>query len=146
MESTLQLRPATTHDAEFVDQLTRTTMGTYVEVTWPDEEAREHYYRINRFECPKTRIICRGGQRVGRLTLTHREGSLFIDNMHVIPEAQGKGIGTWLLEQVIRDAREKKLAVTLTVLKTNPARRLYERLGFQVYGEKNRRLQMRLVV
>ena len=78
--------------------------------------------------------------------MTHREGSLFIDNMHVIPEAQGKGIGTWLLEQVIRDAREKKLAVTLTVLKTNPARRLYERLGFQVYGEKNRRLQMRLVV
>lgn len=47
------------------------------------------------------------------------------------PERQGRGLGSWLIEKAVRNL--DRLAITelhLAVAPGNPARRLYERLGF----------------
>lgn len=53
----------------------------------------------------------------------------------VAPNHLGRGIGTLLLRHVLAAAREQYSAVVLSVRATNPARHLYERLGFVVFGE-----------
>ncbi|MEO6723858.1 MAG: GNAT family N-acetyltransferase [Blastocatellia bacterium] len=48
----------------------------------------------------------------------------------VLPESRGNGVGAQLLVQLIELARARYPAVSLSVSVENPARRLYERLGF----------------
>jgi len=49
----------------------------------------------------------------------------------VRPEARGAGIGTGLISHLLEAARPRYRAVSLSVRSNNPARRLYERLGFE---------------
>ena len=60
----------------------------------------------------------------------------------LIETARGRGIGTALVEQVIADAEARAVPVRLGVLEHNPARRLYERLGFRVVHVEPPRLRM----
>ncbi|MBF6065629.1 GNAT family N-acetyltransferase [Nocardia terpenica] len=46
------------------------------------------------------------------------------------PEARGTGLGTAMLTRLIHNAHPIHPAISLSVRDTNPARRLYERLGF----------------
>ncbi len=50
----------------------------------------------------------------------------------VWPECIGQGIGTAMLRALLDAARGRYPALALSVRETNPARRLYERLGFRV--------------
>jgi GNAT superfamily N-acetyltransferase len=49
--------------------------------------------------------------------------------------ARGQGIGEMLLRSLIAEARGRGLRLCLNIRSTNPARRLYERVGFQVVPE-----------
>jgi len=54
----------------------------------------------------------------------------------VLPEARGQGVGTKLIETlhtVLRKRGEKQ--ISLSVQKTNPAARLYQRLGYVIIKE-----------
>ena len=53
----------------------------------------------------------------------------------VLAERRGQGVGTALLEEALRQARERGIAqVSLSVERDNPSLALYERLGFQRRG------------
>jgi ribosomal protein S18 acetylase RimI-like enzyme len=57
---------------------------------------------------------------------------LNIHDFTIHPAYRGQGIGSQLLEHVIQYARQvQHCAVTLEVLASNPARRLYTRHGFE---------------
>ncbi|HEU4594108.1 MAG TPA: GNAT family N-acetyltransferase, partial [Pyrinomonadaceae bacterium] len=49
----------------------------------------------------------------------------------VSPEHRGRGVGTALMERLLSEASGLFAAVSLSVSPRNPARRLYERLGFE---------------
>src|SRR5215470_10610215 len=49
----------------------------------------------------------------------------------VNPEARGQGVGEKLMRALISEAARRGLGLCLTVRSENPARRLYERLGFR---------------
>ncbi|WP_028781916.1 GNAT family N-acetyltransferase [Thalassobacillus devorans] len=60
--------------------------------------------------------------------------------MYVTPHFRGKNTGKWLLQQAIEDAKQVGIEqLLLGVVSTNePAVRLYQSLGFTVFGtEKN---------
>jgi ribosomal protein S18 acetylase RimI-like enzyme len=48
-----------------------------------------------------------------------------------LPEFRGAGIGTRLLETLLKDAAKRYAAVSLAVRIENPALRFYQRLGFE---------------
>ncbi|WP_280261309.1 GNAT family N-acetyltransferase [Nocardia wallacei] len=60
----------------------------------------------------------------------------------VAPRARGTGLGTALLTRLLDEAAARYDAVCLSVRETNPARRLYERLGFALVpgSEKTNRV------
>lgn len=58
-------------------------------------------------------------------------GEFYLDSLAVLPPFRGQGIGKQLLLHAIKElTAEKNQAVTLVVLPDNPARKLYESIGF----------------
>jgi ribosomal protein S18 acetylase RimI-like enzyme len=57
-----------------------------------------------------------------------------------MPEAVGRGLGTRMLEQLLREARAFYPGVSLSVRRDNPARRLYLRMGFLPVQEVTNRV------
>lgn len=53
-----------------------------------------------------------------------------VDQLDVLPEHRGRGIGRKLLDQAIFLARARPIALLIGGLVTNPAQRLYRRAGF----------------
>lgn len=147
MTRPIKLRPATNEDRNFVDRLLYTTMRRYVEATWPNDlEAQRHYYEINQFDPANTRIIEVGDRAVGRISATIRPDCIFIDEIHIAPEYQQQGIGRQAIEQVYREALDKRLPVKATVLTANrPSQRFLSRMGFKVVGEQDHRFHLLLV-
>ncbi len=145
MRNVISFRPATADDRAFVDALLHATMHEYVEATWPgNEEAQRHYYDINRFNFANTRIIQVDGKDVGRISTTVFSDHIFIDEIHIAPEYQHRGIGRQAIEQVVKEAREMRLPITATILIVNrPSQGLFLGMGFKVMEEKDHRFHIK---
>lgn len=77
-----------------------------------------------------------GGELVGRLYLFRSEGEMRIVDIALLPAWRGRGIGSRLLTEVLTEADRAGLAVTIHVEKNNPARALYQRLGFEIVADR----------
>jgi ribosomal protein S18 acetylase RimI-like enzyme len=91
----------------------------------------------------EVRIVTSEGADVGWLQTRTEEGALYLVQLFLESEFQGRGIGTQTLKCLMHEAAQAGLAMTLGVVKTNPARRLYERLGFQTTHEDDRKFYMK---
>ena len=89
------------------------------------------------------RIITVAGDDVGWLQTTPAEDATFIGQLYLEGRFQRRGIGSRVIRAVIDEAVRERKAVTLGVVKINPARRLYERLGFSVTHEDQHKVYMR---
>ena len=130
----LTLRPAGPADAAFVDGLILQTMEPVVRRTWTSEADVARYFQANRLDVARTQIVQWDGVDVGRLSLIWSTNEVYIDQVHISPAYQGCGIGTAVLERVLRLARGMNRSVRLQCLLANPAANLYFRLGFDEYN------------
>ena len=67
--------------------------------------------------------------------VTERDDYVSLNEIQLLPDFQGQGIGSTLLTIELDKTRCKKKPMRLQVLKQNRARWLYERFGFRVYGQ-----------
>ena len=78
-----------------------------------------------------TYVIEIDGERAGRLRLVRPPDFRELAGIQLLPAHQGNGLGTYLIEQFLVDARDQGLPARVSVQRDNPrARGLYERLGF----------------
>ncbi|WP_444995373.1 GNAT family N-acetyltransferase [Aliikangiella sp. IMCC44359] len=96
--------------------------------------AQHHYYQQHYNEAEYS-IITKDGIDIGRLYLDRRNDEFRIVDIALLPEYCNQGTGSYLLEKIFDEARELKLPVRVHVENFNPARRLYERLGFKPIKE-----------
>ncbi|HEX4607327.1 MAG TPA: N-acetyltransferase [Urbifossiella sp.] len=134
------LRPAGPADAEFLYRVFASTRAEELApLGWPPEQveaflrmqfrAQDTDYHAN---CPDAAfdvILC-GGEPAGRLYVDHRPGEVRIVDIALLPAFRRAGVGTFLLTQLLAEAAAAGRSVTIHVEAFNPARRLYERLGF----------------
>lgn len=88
------------------------------------------------------RLILMEGRPSGRILVDRSGERLHLVDIALLPEARGRGIGTALLHALQAEAGVAGLPVRLSVYEANPARRLYERLGFRVTGNQPPYLMM----
>lgn len=143
-QSPYGLRPATAADYDFLYQLKVAALKEYVAATWGWDEVHQRQHFAAHFDPERSQVIVVNGRDVGELSLVENEDSVQISGIYILPEYQGRGLGTAVLGDVIERARKGRRPVSLQVLKVNPARRLYERLGFVVFAESATHYQMRL--
>ena len=139
-----RLRQATDDDFDFLYHLHVATVKEYVAAVygWDDTFQEKHFK--DKFDSTHCQVVVVEGRDVGMVRAVDKEGELFVSNIHILPEHQNRGIGTAILEDIRRSAEERGLPVGLQVLRGNPARRLYERLGFAAVEETETHTRMRL--
>ncbi|MFA6549290.1 MAG: GNAT family N-acetyltransferase [Candidatus Margulisiibacteriota bacterium] len=136
-------RAATDRDFEFARKLHRDTLKEYVASIWGwDEDVQSRLVR-ERFDHNKITIIQWNGCDIGVLQLETHCKEWFLANIQLVPIHQGKGWGSRIIRDILERADNQKIPVTLTVLRTNPARQLYERLGFVVVQQDDVRYYMK---
>jgi ribosomal protein S18 acetylase RimI-like enzyme len=129
------LRPATEQDYTFLWSLHKAALGPHVAKVYGWDETLQAQLFRERFDPARRSIIVVADQDVGVLEVTEGEDGVFLDTIEIMPEHQGRGLGGTVTGDVVRNAHAAGLPVTLRVLKVNPARRLYERLGFVEIGQ-----------
>ena len=112
--------------------------------TWGwDDTVQANFFR-QKFDPAKRQVILLDGKPAGVLSVEEQADETFLALIEILPEYQGQGLGTAVIQHVITAALQHGRPVTLRVLKTNhPARRLYERLGFIITEETSTHYYMR---
>jgi ribosomal protein S18 acetylase RimI-like enzyme len=139
----LKLRPATWDDLNFLYDLLRTTMREHVERIWHwNDEWQREYFRSN-FDPDENQIIVLDGEDIGVFGTRRQDDEIYLARIYILPGYQNQGLGTQLLNSLLAEAAHQNLSVTLRALKGNPARRLYERLGFKIVEENETHYTMK---
>ena len=110
-------------------------MRAYVERLhgWDDDAERAEMQKL--LASGVYQIVLVKGRAAGILAVTRLPAGLHLKHVELLPEYQGRGTGTAIIRDLIAQARALQLPVTLHVLDANPARGLYERLGFRIVAE-----------
>jgi GNAT superfamily N-acetyltransferase len=137
------LRPACAEDYGFALALYVETIKPYTLAFMPWVDAAETA-RFARLWAPAdTKVITLDGADVGWVEATDTGAEIFLKQIYVVPARQRLGIGTQIMELLLKEWEPAHKPIVLGVLKNNPARRLYERLGFAVVGETDMKFLMR---
>ncbi len=143
---TITLRPGTQDDSRFAFDVKKAALGEYVRETYGWDEEEQRRLHEQRFRPPATRIIMSEGRSIGLVTVHQADDRVHLLQLFLLPEAQGKGVGTQVLAQVLDEARHAQRPVALRVLKSNPrAKAFYERHGFALVEETETHYRMETV-
>lgn len=141
----LEFRQAKESDIPFLLALREETMAQHLMNSGVNLDADAQMARVMyRFDCAK--VVVLGGVDVGLLKVSRDVSPWELIQIQVSPTLQGRGLGGRLVQQIISDAQEDGADVELSVLKANPARALYERLGFRVFSENDSEYLLRRVI
>ncbi len=149
-----RLRPVVDADRPFLVDLYGSIREPELEhVPWDDATKRafvEHqfaaqdaHYRQH-YPGATLDVVEVDGERAGRLYVHRGPSDIRIMDIAMAPAFRGRGIGTLLLEALVEEARESGRKLSIHVEANNPARRLYERMGFAQAGESGVYLLMEL--
>jgi len=141
-----RLRVATPADEDWQLAIYASTRAEELALTgWPPEQCeafvrqqhqaqQAHYTRHYPLSVCHL-ILVHGDEVAGRLWLDEAEGRLHILDITVLPAWRGQGLGTRCLLALAGQAAAAGRVLSIQVEIHNPARRLYERLGFVADGE-----------
>lgn len=134
-----QVLPA---DYDFLWELHILSFKAYVEEIWGWDEAQQIEMFKARFNPTQSQIIQVDGQDAGRLDIEHQPDEIFLSLIALLPNYQGHGIGTHIIQNLINTANKQGLPLALRVLRPNPAQHLYKRLGFKIVKADDIRIWM----
>jgi GNAT superfamily N-acetyltransferase len=150
---TALLRPFHPDDQEFLFKLYASTrLHEIAGFGWPEAQqemflrmqfnAQQRWYE-SMYAQAEHQVVEQDGKPIGRLMVLREKNSALLVDIALLAEHRGQGIGGALIGELIQQCRRQGIPVKLQVLKTNPALRLYERLGFLQTGEDQMYIQMK---
>lgn len=152
MPDAVTSRPALAADRPFLVELyAANRAGELVGAGWDAATLRvflEQQYRAREAGWAATaphhddEVLFRGDRPVGRLVLDRRADGIAVVDIALVPAEQGHGTGTAVLSAVLAEADAAGVPVRLHVVVDNPARRLYEGLGFRALDTDGVHLRM----
>ena len=88
-------------------------------------------------------IVCVGGEPVGRLYRARHNDVDHILDITIAPEHRNAGVGSAVLQGMMREASQAHRHVTIHLETFNPSLRLFRRLGFRAESQQGFQLLMR---
>ncbi|MEM7069059.1 MAG: GNAT family N-acetyltransferase [Pseudomonadota bacterium] len=136
------LRPGTQDDFPFTRALYIQSMKPLLSAldAWDADKADTAFRSY--FITEEIQIITLKGKDIGWYQVSVTETELCLDQIHLLEEARCSGIGTQIINKVIDEATRKGRDVSLSLVKGNPSRALYERLGFRLVDEDETKFHM----
>ncbi len=99
----------------------------------------QHTYYLENYKGAEFLAIRKDNAIIGRLYLDRDFGGreIRIIDIALLPAWRNKGIGTGILEDLKREAENRQRPLSIHVESFNPAKKLYEKLGFRMVSETN---------
>ncbi|AUJ69804.1 MULTISPECIES: GNAT family N-acetyltransferase [unclassified Pseudoalteromonas] len=119
-------------DFDYLVALRKATMVPHLENAGLFLTDAEHKARVL-YEYPSSHLIYINEKCVGLAKFKQREHDYYLFQLQIEPQQQGKGLGAQVIKSLIEN--HSTLPWVLTVLKANPAKRLYEKLGFVQFAD-----------
>ncbi len=140
-------RNARPEDSKMLFELHEASMRPYIEEIWGWEASDQKQKFNERLVLSQIEVIEIDSNVVGMVEVVEHDDFIHLNNIRIFPKYQGQGIGTHITRDIIYLASSKRLPLKLQVFKVNKrAKELYAKLGFQVVGELEHHLQMKLKI
>jgi GNAT superfamily N-acetyltransferase len=146
MVKTISLRPSEPTDELLLYEIYASTREDELGlVDWTDEQkaaflrqqfSAQHSFYHGRFADARFDLILQDGVPIGRLYVARWPEKIQILDIALLPPYRNAGIGTWLLRALLTEAAATGKRASIYVERFNPARRLYERLGFSEVADE----------
>ena len=141
----IRLVPYTDEDYKFVYEVKKNAYKKYVEQyygEWNEEEQIKYFNSFISLVKDNAYIIVCEDKKIGFYNGELLDNENYdIGNICIIPEYQGKGIGTKLLKDILE--KYKEYNIKIQYFKSNPVGVLYKRLGFITNGESKFHYKMK---
>jgi GNAT superfamily N-acetyltransferase len=131
--SSLELKTASTFSiSQVADLLTRGFEGYFVPINISDA-ALHTMIRRDGVDLGESRVILKEAEPVGVALIARRGWTSRLAAMGILSHARGAGAGTWVMEQLVQEARTRgEKEMVLEVIEQNTAGvKLYQKTGFQ---------------
>jgi len=129
-----EIRPASDYPlSTLVETVNRGFEGYFVPITL-NLNAFLNMVRKDGIDLAVSRVLVANDEPRGIALLAHRGWTSRLAAMGIAREMRGMGAGSWFMEQLIREARDRKEhEMVLEVIEQNePAVSLYEKCGFEI--------------
>jgi len=151
----VRLRPATFEDESFLRQLFASTRAAELALMPWDENQKERFIAMQfqaqsqqyaeTYPDADNNVILFNQAPVGRMMVARNEAAISLVDIALLPTYRNAGIGTGLIQDLLKEAAAVGKAVRLSVFASSDAIRLYERLGFSRVGGDAVYLEMKWV-
>jgi ribosomal protein S18 acetylase RimI-like enzyme len=142
----LSIRAAEAEDEPFLEALYADTRREELALIGWSREQEDAFFKMQfqmqarayqmQFSDTDYHIVELDGEPVGRMIVLRGEKEIRLVDISLLTEFRNRGIGSVFLEQLKAETAGSSRVLSLRVLKTNTgAKRLYERLGFEVVEE-----------
>lgn len=149
-DKTISLRPILAEDSSLLCSIYASTREKELQQVqyWTAEQkqafieqqflAQHEYYQKN-YVGAAFYVIKKNNQAMGRLYIheNFQEKGVRIIDIALLPQWQNQKIGKGILKDILQKGKLLKRNVTIHVEAFNPAKLLYERLGFEKISETN---------
>lgn len=136
------LRKAEEKDFDITHTIKLDAMKDYITQTWGWDEELQNKFHREEFYTDNIFMVEVGGRPIGTIGINEIENEIVINRIYLLKEFQSQGIGSSLLKKIINENKDR--VIRLAVLKVNAgAKKLYDSLGFEVYGEGNEHWKMK---
>jgi len=138
----LTLRPARIGDYDFALALYLESVKPLLQALgrWDEERILSRF--ADGFKLEQIKVLRRAGGDIGWMQVSETEEEMHLDQLHLIDGARNQKIGTNLIRMLQDRARAADKPLALNVIRGNPAKALYERLGFRTDGGDEEKIRM----
>jgi len=136
------VRPARDDDREFLFTTRRDGFRRYVELHKPWDDDYQRGVAYEDFANAPVEIIERDGVAIGYQIVERKADHWWLDEIALVAGERNRGLGAELVRAIMDGACAAGMPLRLNCLRANPARHLYDRLGFRVIAEEDARVRM----
>ncbi len=131
-QSVFQLETATPQDFETLQHIRYTAMKESAEANGlvDHDKAREVF--ASEYAPDKTQKIQKDDKTIGFYVVLNQPDHLCLDMFYLLPEAQGSGLGSQILNQIKTQANTQNKPIRLDALRISRANTFYKRHGFHL--------------
>ncbi len=138
-------RPATEQDKVFAQNCHhRGYHDTVIKQfgAWDIDQQNGFFENTWRETFPDLKILIFDEKDAGIFCIQNKEDYIFLKEIIILPKFQGNGLGTFVLNKALSQAKARDVPARLQTLHKNPAAALYKKHGFTEYAHTDTHILM----
>lgn len=133
----ISLVPVSEKDSDFAFQVKKDALGPHIESRWGWDEQYQMKLHEQRWHEKPWFLIYLGDEKIGTVSIIEEPDALRVGEFYLLCNWRGKGLGTKILQDILKRCDTEMRLCRLEYLKWNPVGSLYKRHDFEIISEND---------